>query len=173
MELDYSSWHSQRESMMANQKRKEARRNKIKDLQSKSKLLLLLLDRHEEIDDIVEMIEEDKPCDYAIITGKTKVSDDEQAIERLRVSGGIIVGSLDKMYRGVDIPEIDHVCIASPVKFKNKVIQSIGRSLRPHTSKSDAHVSILNDSILRSQAHEQRRSCYNEYKVKVNQKNFT
>ena len=93
---------------------------KVKDINSKSFLTLLLLDRHEEI----QRYALEFP-DALVITGNTKVEDDESGIARLVESGGMIIGSIKKMYRGVDIPICNDVIISSPIKFENTVIQAV------------------------------------------------
>jgi superfamily II DNA or RNA helicase len=70
------------------------------------------------------------------------------------------------MYRGVDIPRIDNVIIASPIRFENTVIQSIGRALRPHLDKAKIKVNVINDDVLQGQRREQTKACIKEYNVK-------
>jgi superfamily II DNA or RNA helicase len=100
-----------------------------------------------------------------VITGNTKIKDDEKGIEQLRKTWGLIIWSLKKMYRGVDIPEIDNVIIASPVRFENTVIQSIWRALRKAEWKWDVQINVINDSILKNQRYEQAKVCREIYNI--------
>jgi superfamily II DNA or RNA helicase len=56
----------------------------------------------------------------------------------------IIVASLGTTSTGVSINKLHHMIAASPSKSKIKVLQSIGRMLRKHTSKQEA---ILYDIV--------------------------
>jgi superfamily II DNA or RNA helicase len=63
------------------------------------------------------------------------------------------------------VPEIDSVIVASPIRFENNVIQSIGRALRPHPNKTHIKISIINDDVLQNQRREQSKACIKEYKL--------
>lgn len=132
--------------------------NKIKELVIDSFLTLILMDRITEINTFKEYFPK-----AVIITWKTKIKDDDMEIEKIRKSGWVIIGSRQKMYRWVDIQEIDHVIVASPVKFENNVIQSIWRGLRTFDGKWEIKISIINDTILRSQMSQQSKACVSEY----------
>jgi hypothetical protein len=72
MSIDYTNRHTQRESIIANKKRFQTVVDKIKELTQQSYLTILLLDRMEEIERYRVEFPEAK-----VITGKTKVKDDE------------------------------------------------------------------------------------------------
>jgi superfamily II DNA or RNA helicase len=86
----------------------------------------------------------------------------------LRVSGWIILGSIKKMYRWVDIHQVDSVVIASPIKFESTVIQAVGRCLRKCETKWAIWVHIFNDSILSGQRYEQTKVIRKEYNLEPN-----
>jgi superfamily II DNA or RNA helicase len=98
-----------------------------------------------------------------VITGKTKVKDDETWIAELIQSGGLIIGSIKKMYRWIDIPQCDSVIVCSPVRFENTVIQAIGRALRKCEWKERVDISIVNDNVLQNQRYEQSKACKAAY----------
>jgi hypothetical protein len=68
--------------------------NTVKEINKDSFLSLLLLDRIEEIERYSQQFPE-----ALVITGNTKVKDDEIGITKLKESGGMIIGSIKKMYR--------------------------------------------------------------------------
>lgn len=158
--VDYTNWNEQRESILRNKRRFTEVVNTIKNIENTSFLTLVLLDRIEEI----ERFAIEFPH-AVVITWNTKVKDDETQIEQLKKVGGIIIWSIRKMYRGVDIPECDSVVIASPIKFQNTVIQAIGRSLRKCDTKERISVSVINDSILKSQRYQQSKACKEAYNI--------
>lgn len=157
-QVDYTNWASIRESMIHNDIRFKATINKIKELSANSFLTLILLDRNEDVDKYWKEFPE-----WLIITWSTKVKDDEAWIEKLKKTWGIIIWSLKKMYRWVDIPEIDNVIIASPIRFENTVVQAIWRALRKTDNKTNVDINIINDTILKNQRYEQAKVCKNIY----------
>ena len=65
----------------------------------------------------------------------------------------IIVASLGTTSTGVSINKLHHMIAASPSKSKIKVLQSIGRMLRKHTSKQEAILyDIVDDLTHKNQA---------------------
>lgn len=158
--IDYSNRHGQRESIMHNDIRFWVVTETIENITKASYVTIVLLDRKEEIEKYSERFPE-----AVVITWDTKVKDDEKHIERLKKEWGMILGSIKKMYRWVDIPECDHVIIASPIKFENNVIQSIGRALRPHPEKKRVDISIINDNVLKGQRYQQSSTCREQYDI--------
>lgn len=158
--VDFDGWANIRTSILKNEKRLNAVVEKVNEIKSKSFLTLVLLDRNEDVDNFSKYFPE-----WLVITWNTKVKDDEIWIEKLRKTWGLIIWSLKKMYRGVDIPEIDNVIIASPVRFENTVVQSIWRALRKAEWKWDVQINVINDSILKNQRYEQAKVCREIYNI--------
>lgn len=158
--IDYTNRHTQRESILNNNVRFETVVKNIKEITDNHYISLILLDRHTEIEKYSEQFP-----NALVITWHTKIADDEAGIERLKRTGWIIIGSIKKMYRWVDIPEVDNVIIASPIRFNGTVIQSIGRALRSHPDKKSVSIDIINDNVLMSQKQEQTKICKETYKV--------
>jgi len=161
--IDYTNRHEQRESIMWNNIRYKVVSDKIEEISKWSFLTLLLLDRISEIEKYQERFPE-----ALVITGKTKVKDDEVWIDAIRKKWWIIIWSIKKMYRWVDIPEVDNVIIASPIRFENNVIQSIWRALRPSPNKTKVSINIINDNVLQSQKRAQTKTCKDEYNIVPN-----
>jgi superfamily II DNA or RNA helicase len=105
------------------------------------------------------------------MTGKTNSKDDENNIKRAENylkfwKQVIIIGTIQKIWVWVDIPFIDTIFLASAIRFKATVIQSIGRGLRLHPSKTDVEVYVWNDlPILRGQRNEKEKTIKSEYKI--------
>lgn len=157
-QIDYTNWHTVRESILANKERYENIKKTIAEIREKSFLTLILLDRNSE----VEKFSLDFP-EALVITWQTKIKDDVEWIEKLKKSWGLIIWALKKMYRWVDIPEIDYVLIASPIKFQSTVIQSIWRALRSHKDKKEVNIWIINDNVLNTQRYQQTSVIKQQY----------
>jgi superfamily II DNA or RNA helicase len=57
------------------------------------------------------------------------------------------VASFGTFSTGINIPNLQHLVLASPSKSKIRIIQSIGRSLRLHESKSHATLWDIVDDL--------------------------
>lgn len=147
------------------------RRNKIfqliEILKEKSFLTLILVDTKEEVEKISEHFRT-----ALVITWDTKIVDDEIWIRRLKKYWWIIIWTRQKIWRWVDIPQIDNVVVASPVKFESTVIQAIWRALRHCEWKKPVEINIINDNswVFRNQGDEQAKVCEKEYEISPEKK---
>lgn len=87
----------------------------------------------------------DAGCEPTVLRGGMK------ARERLRITQQLaahqpehppllIVGTGSFIGEGFDCPALDTLFLASPVTFKNRLVQYVGRITRPHPDKTDATV---------------------------------
>lgn len=133
------------------------------------KCLLVLTDRKYEVENFYNELEtEDRKYNLVVMTGDTKVEDDDRNIERIKNSSQptIILWTIQKIGVGVDIPIIDTIFLASAIKFRATVIQAIGRGLRKCEGKEDVIVWIWNDlPILKKQRAEKLATIEKEYLV--------
>ena len=74
-----------------------------------------------------------------VLTGATKQKDREQIVKNLQagicrclIATGQLIGE------GFDLPGIETIFLATPVKFSGRLIQYIGRALRPSPGKENA-----------------------------------
>lgn len=80
--------------------------------------------------------------------------------------GFTIVGTIDKIWRGVDIPPIDTLFLFSPVRFRWTVVQAVGRALRKYPGKSDVMIYDWCDMpILKKQQRERLKDYAKEYGI--------
>lgn len=83
-------------------------------------------------------------------------------------SGFTIVGTIDKMWRGVDIPPIDTIFLFSPVKFKGTVVQAVWRGLRKYPNKTNVLIYDWCDlPLLKKQKNERREAYKQEYGITI------
>jgi hypothetical protein len=125
--------------------------------------MLILTDRIDECNLLA-----DKLPGSVVINWGTKLKDDNINIEKIRKEWWIIIWTRQKMWRWVDVPEIDCVCLVWAFKFKSAVIQAIWRWLRKFHWKNDIGLYIFSDDSLRWQMYENKKTVETEYKIVVN-----
>lgn len=79
-------------------------------------------------------------------------------------NGFMIIWTIDKLWRGVDIPPTDTLFLYSPIKFQWTVVQAVGRALRKFPGKTNVLVYDWCDlPILVKQMRERDTSYKQEY----------
>ena len=101
---------------------------------------IVLSDRLAQLDEIYRMLPEDLQKKAAIITGrmtsKKGKAERKEAIEKMRTGElSILMASYKLCREGLDVPVLDRLFMASPVKFVSVVVQSIGRIARTAEGK--------------------------------------
>jgi superfamily II DNA or RNA helicase len=99
---------------------------------------LILSDRRNHCEALADVLRE-HGITAAVLTGQTPTKEREQIIQDLQsgechylVATGQLVGE------GFDLPEITTLAMATPVKFSGRLIQYVGRALRPAPGKTKA-----------------------------------
>lgn len=103
----------------------------IQELACKGHSIILLSDRVEHLNIIYNMLA--KPFkEYAVILhGKVKKADREQALEDMRnKEKRILLATYQLAKEGLDVPCLDRLLLATPVKDYAIVVQSVGRIAR-------------------------------------------
>lgn len=101
---------------------------------------LILSDRISHLEAIRDALPEEMRLESALITGKMTSKADkayrQQAIEGMRKNRlKYLFASYSLAKEGLDIPRLDRLFLASPVKFSAVVIQSVGRIARTFLGK--------------------------------------
>lgn len=139
------------------------------------KCTLIMTDRKTEISSIYNYLQEKILSSGGFIfqmTGDTKTQDDEQnkiLAEKFVQEGKkvVIIATIQKAWRWVDIPFIDGIFLAAAIKFEGTVIQAVGRALRKYPWKSTAEVSVWNDmNMYPAQRRERKSAILQEYPIK-------
>jgi len=116
-----------------------------------SRIVLILSDRKSHCSALQAAIS-DIGVDADVLTGDTTAKEREALTDRFK-SGDIrvLIATGQLIGEGFDLPEISSVILATPLKFSGRLIQYIGRALRPSPGKGyariidfcDARVSVL------------------------------
>ena len=101
---------------------------------------LVLSDRLAQLEALLNLLPDDFRKRSAMISGKmvskTAKAERQEILERMRTGElSILFASYSLSKEGLDIPRLDRLFLASPVKFSSVVIQSIGRIARTFPGK--------------------------------------
>lgn len=112
--------------------------NYIIDKLDKSQNILILCHKISHLKDIKKYLEDNFPSyDIHEIYGKTAADERERIRQMTNIQGStIILGTYATMSTGINIKRLHHVIFASSYRSKIKILQSIGRGLRKHETKS-------------------------------------
>ena len=104
---------------------------------------IVLSDRVEQLEQLHAMIP-----NSVVITGKTKKKDREQGLKDVEQGKiRVLLSSYQLAKEGLDLPILENLVMATPVKDDAVVIQSVGRIQRPYENKKIANVYDLVDSV--------------------------
>lgn len=118
-----------------------------RDLQYNDQALLIAVERVPMGEKILKMLRE-RNIPAAFLHGSVNATERDAIVRRLR--GGstrVLVATISLIGEGFDMPGLGSLMLASPVKFKGRVIQTIGRILRPKEGKV-ARVYDLRDDLV-------------------------
>lgn len=173
---EYEAPHEMRECLEQDEDRISTLSKTAYFFSLSKKCTLIMTDRKTEIEALYEYLWEKILSKWWLIfkmTGDTKTSEDEQnkILAEKTIHEGkqvIIVATIQKAWRGVDIPFIDGVFLAAAIKFEGTVIQAVGRALRKYPWKTGADVSVWNDmNMYPAQRRERKKAILQEYPIKL------
>ncbi len=102
---------------------------------------LILSDRKEHCDNLQNTLFNGHDIQAEVLTGSTNPKERERIITALQdgecrylIATGQLIGE------GFDLPGISNVFLATPVKFSGRLIQYVGRALRPAPGKDKAMI---------------------------------
>ncbi len=85
--------------------------------------------------------------DSDILTGDVSKKNRIELTDRLADGRcKVLIGTSQLLSEGFDCPSISTIILSTPMKWEGRVIQSIGRGLRPAAGKSHARIIDFNDS---------------------------
>ena len=93
--------------------------------------IILLSDRVVHLQSLYDMLYDDLKEDAVILHGKVKKADREKALEQMRnKEKHILLATYQLAKEGLDVPCLDRLLLATPVKDYAIVVQSVGRIAR-------------------------------------------
>lgn len=137
----------------------------ICDKYPKNILILVNHIRHGE-----KLLEELQTLDRSVhfIEGKVEVEDREKVIEEMEAGDGVICIAISKIFStGINIKNLHMVMFASGGKAFIRTVQSIGRGLRLHPTKTMLNIVDLCDNLYYSSEHAAKRlRIYDKEKIR-------
>ena len=116
---------------------------------------LVLSDRRGHCQAIAEALKNDHDINADVLTGDLSEKERKSVVDRLnKGEGTALVATSQLVGEGFDLPALGAVLLATPMKFKGRLIQAIGRALRPSYGQDmavvvdfvDARVGVLEAS---------------------------
>ena len=103
----------------------------IEDLAYQRHSIIILSDRVEQLNELYNTLENRYKEDAVILHGKVKKADREKALEQMRnKEKHILLATYQLAKEGLDVPCLDRLLLATPVKDYAIVVQSVGRIAR-------------------------------------------
>ena len=154
-EVSFQDYYSKALSEMC----KDMERNKliadIVALDSCSGIKLILSDRVQHLNDLASLLA-DKGILAGVLTGAAKTQDRLQLLSNLKAGKlKFLLATFQLISEGFDMPDIESIYLTTPIKFSGRVIQAVGRALRPALGKDKALVYDfvdINEPVLSLQA---------------------
>lgn len=134
-------------ALTLNQERNELIATDIRQQAEQGGLSLVVSDRVAHLEILADL----SGVDHYLLTGKTAAKRRQQIVASL--AGGeapVLFSTLSLIGEGFDCPAMDSLFLASPIRFSGRLIQTVGRVLRPAEGKeplvfdyNDMNVGIL------------------------------
>jgi superfamily II DNA or RNA helicase len=119
-----------------------------------------------------ELCLDDRPIYF--IRGSTEMEERENIRSLMEGRSDVIVVAISKIFStGINIPNLHNIIFASAGKAKIKIMQSIGRALRLHPTKSMATVFDISDNTKYGKNHlKERETLYKTEKYNYEKRNI-
>ena len=106
--------------------------------------------------------------DHVLAHGKISKKDRESLMERIG-SSSLTIGTASLLGEGLDIAHWSVLIMATPISSETKLLQAIGRVVRPAPGKTEATVYDLRDDCgLSGASFKKRREIYAKHNIEVN-----
>lgn len=155
------------EYLLKNKRRNEIIANLSKKLSNNT---IIMVDRIEHGENIEKELRAtcDKNRPIYFIQGSTEMTEREEIRSLMEKRNDIIVVAVSKIFStGINIPNLHNIIFASAGKAKIKIMQSIGRALRLHPTKTMANIFDISDNTRYGKIHlSQRIKLYDNEKYK-------
>jgi superfamily II DNA or RNA helicase len=137
---------------------------------------LIMVDRIEHGDILEKLLKQicDESRPIYFIRGLTEMEERERIRSLMDKRNDVIVVAISKIFStGINIPNLHNIIFASAGKAKIKIMQSIGRALRLHPTKTIATIFDVADNTKYGKIHiEERKKLYNSENFNYEEKNI-
>lgn len=119
---------------------------------------LIMVDRINHGEELLGVMQELTDKQVFFVQGSVEIEERERIRQIMELNDNVVCIAISRIFStGVNIRNLHYVIFASIGKAKNKIIQSIGRSLRLHASKKCAYIIDIADNLKYSEQHLQER----------------
>jgi superfamily II DNA or RNA helicase len=110
---------------------------------------MILSDRKQHCKDIAKILDRDHGITPTILTGDLSKKAREKVVAKLNAGDcEALISTTALLSEGFDCPALGTVLLATPVRFRGRLIQSIGRALRPSPGQDHATVVDFEDTAV-------------------------
>jgi len=110
---------------------------------------LVLSDRREHCLTLQRILKEDHGLDATVLTGGLTAKARSAVTEEINTSSvKILICTGQLIGEGYDLPELETLFLGTPIKFSGRLIQYVGRVLRPSPGKDRAIIHDYNDTLV-------------------------
>ncbi len=129
--------------------------------------VLVLTDRIKHAEQLSEMLNT-RNVSHVLAHGQLKKKDRSEAMESMK-SAQITIGTTSLLGEGLDIASWSVLVMAAPISSEVKLMQAVGRVVRPASGKEKAIVHDLrDDSAFAGSSFNKRFEIYKKHKIWVN-----
>jgi superfamily II DNA or RNA helicase len=135
---------------------------------------IIMVDRIDHGINIIDILSKITKKQFYFIRGSTEIEEREQIRSLMDVKNDVIVVAISKIFStGINIPNLHNIIFASAGKAKIKIMQSIGRALRLHPTKTMANIFDISDNTKYGKKHvKERKNLYDSEKFNYEEKNI-
>lgn len=130
--------------LMENEQRTAGIVYMTKQLYDQGRTILILSQSLNHIKDMSAMLEQDGYA-HQIAIGETKNDERTEIFDSTRSGGNRILIGSTIADQGLDIKNLDTLILASPSKFKGRILQRVGRAIRTSDNKHSAEIFDIAD----------------------------
>jgi superfamily II DNA or RNA helicase len=157
-----AAYENELEFLINNQRRNEIICKLANKLTNNTLIMVDRITHGEVIEKTLKAIcDKDRPLYF--IRGSTEIEDRETIRSFMNERNDVIVIAISKIFStGINIPNLHNIIFASAGKAKIKIMQSIGRALRLHPTKTMANIFDVADNTKYGRIHlTERKKLYN------------
>lgn len=117
------------------------------DLKKNNGNILIVSDRVNHLNTLSKLLSSIK-INHLVVSGKTASKKRKQIIEDMKNDKcRVLLSTLSLIGEGFSLDSLSCLCLTTPVKWKGRVIQSIGRILRPDKNKTPRVIDFRDENV--------------------------